>query len=121
MANKIKPCKTCNGTGKHDVLEINCQTCFGSGVEGGTHLHYLEIGDLFILLTEKKKLKTTWLVRSNSFYNGGYHGWTMNCAKLKEPNDIIGKSSKNLVLKIGESKHKERYKKSPVAKYKMIE
>lgn len=70
-----------------------------------TTLRELEIGDIFIHKNDKAKGK--FIVRGNSLFNIRHGSATRLCVSLRTKN-TVSKSSRLAVIKIGESKHKQR-------------
>lgn len=82
-----------------------------------TTLKELEIGDLFISANgnRDRTKRTRFTVRGNPFFNRGHGSATRYC-HVNKTGEIVGKSCRAQVIKIGESKFKEKYKSSPINK-----
>lgn len=76
-------------------------------------LKELEIGDIFINVKDKQATK--FVVRGSSVFNGRHGSPTRMCIDLKK-NELVSKSCRIKVRKVGESQHKEKYKQNPLNK-----
>jgi hypothetical protein len=69
-------------------------------------LRELEIGDIFIAESDKGFFRKKFTVRNNCIYNARHGSATRNC--YLSNGEIVSKSANLEVIKIGESKHKEK-------------
>lgn len=78
-------------------------------------LKALEVGDIFISASGNadKTKRTRFTVRGNPFFNIGHGSATRYC-HVNKTGEIVGKSCRAMVIKISESKFKDKYKSSPI-------
>ncbi len=75
-------------------------------------LKELTIGDIFVNAKDKSK---KFIVRGNAVFNRGHGSSTRMCMDLKSK-ELISKSCRIEVLKLGESQFKEKYLATPINK-----
>lgn len=76
------------------------------------NLKSLEVGDIFINLKDKQKKQ--YIVRGAAIYNPRHGSATRMCCDMQ--GNLVSKSCRISVKKVGESKHKEKYKLQPINK-----
>jgi hypothetical protein len=75
----------------------------------------LEPGDIFVHAKSKAKKPKRFIVKGNPMYNAGHGSPTRFCIDLVA-REVVGKSCKLEVKKIGESAHKQKFLEQAKAK-----
>lgn len=75
----------------------------------------LEPGDKFVHAKSKAKSPKQFIVKGNPMFNRGHGSSTRQCIDLLK-REVVGKSCKLEVKKIGESLHKQRFLEQAKAK-----
>ncbi|MBO9657517.1 MAG: hypothetical protein J7527_01705 [Chitinophagaceae bacterium] len=77
----------------------------------------LEVGDMFMKPPKAtgRSNRTIFTVRGNPFFNARHGSATRFCHNNKTK-QLVSKSCRQEVIKVGESKFKEQYKSTPIKK-----